>query len=252
MQDNKKNSSRRALGSVPARALTAASGPQVVWSRFEIIRTMRRLLREEKPVAVEFGADDRMFVSRLLKVDPRHDQLTLAYGDHRQTNSALLRASGVVFTVTEKRILTRFASHGVQDVVHANAAAFRIGLPEAIVYTDRRESERVSIPAFHMPSITIRSPEFGVFRGQLADISHRGVGIIALPGDCVFPEGAKFFGCIIQVDRHQGVAVDLQLRYVREFPLPDGTTTRRCGFRLLSTPPELETIVRSFVVRLAS
>jgi c-di-GMP-binding flagellar brake protein YcgR len=223
--------------------LRLQSQSQVIWSRFQIIRLFRRFIRDEKNVSIEFDDDEKLLLTQALNLNARTNRVAFAYGDHKRTNSDLLRSERLLFSIEEGLQTYRFTSAKARDFLLRGKPAFQVALPEAVLLTDRRKEQRIQVPKFSSPPVWLHLPDGTEVQGQLSDVSEGGIGLIGLQVNTPLRKG-MVLRCEIDLRPGGSVMLDVEVRYVRRL---EGAG-RRVGFRLRSANPEFARLVKAFTV----
>jgi c-di-GMP-binding flagellar brake protein YcgR len=226
------------------------TGPQLLWSRHQIVRLFRRFIRENRPVSAQFGDDDRLIVTRALRLNPRLDRVFFEYGDHKDSNSVLLRSQNVLFSVEEGRSKAQFTSPRVRDVLLDGRPVFHIPIPARVVQVDRRVHNRIQVPRITAPAVVFYLPDGRKAEGRLADLSAGGIGVVGLASDLNVRTGTVIRHCLIELSNRKRVYVDLQIRYLGSVVDSSGKPTHRVGFSLESQPKEFAELLNAFTVDL--
>jgi c-di-GMP-binding flagellar brake protein YcgR len=237
-------------GSVRAGGSSAGTPPraQVIWSRFHIIRLLRRSMRERKPISAQFGPDERVLLTRAVHLNARTDRVAFAFGDHKDTNTQLLHSSPVLFSLDEGEVTYRFAAREVFDVLLHGEPVFEVPLPDAMLHADRRYHRRLQFPRIVAPVVWVHLPDGTRFEGRLSDMSEAGLGVIGLDANVPVRKGSVLRNCAIELDGSRKAWVDVEVRYIKEAATLSGKPGRRIGFRLITPAPDLERLLRNFAV----
>jgi len=216
----------------------------------QIVHLFRRFIRENRPVSAQFGDDDRLIVTRALRLNPRLDRIYFEYGNHKAANSVLLRSQDVQFSVEDGRSKAQFTSPRVRDVLLDGRPVFHIPIPACVVQVDRRVHHRMQVPRITAPSVVFYLPDGRKAQGQLADLSAGGIGVVGLASDLNVRTGTVIRHCLIELSNRERVYVDLQIRYARSVVDSGGKATHRIGFSLESQLKEFADLLNAFTVEL--
>ena len=219
---------------------------QVIWSRFQIIRLFRRFIRDERAISVEFEdeVEEKLVLTRALQINARTNRLAFAFGDHKRTNSDLLRSPKLLFSAEDGAMSYRFGTGGARDYMLRGDLVFGVPLPDAVILSDRRRDQRLRVPDFAAPPVRLYFPDGARFDGKLADLSEGGIGLMGLESEVPVRKGAKL-RCLITLNQRDKIWLDVEVRYVRRM---SSVTGKRVGFRLLTRKPEFEKLLKVFRV----
>ncbi|HVJ23681.1 MAG TPA: flagellar regulator YcgR PilZN domain-containing protein, partial [Burkholderiales bacterium] len=110
---------------------STTTGQLLVRSGIEIGRILNTMV--EDAAAVTARLPNVMFLSRLLSFDARHQQLTLAFSEHKTGNSALLSARSVTFMCNQRGAQYAFACTRPHQVVQAGQPAIGMAAPPIVL-----------------------------------------------------------------------------------------------------------------------
>jgi len=234
----------------PRRFNTDIAHSRLLWSRHQIVQLFRRFICEDLAVSAQYGDENRMMVTRAVRLNSNFGRIYFEYGDHKAGNSGLLRSQQVQFSVEDGEGDSQFISPRVRDVLLDGEPVFNIPIPERVVQVDRRSHERIKIPQVSAPVVIFNLPDGRTVEGQLADMSTGGIGVIGLDADLAVRTGTVIPNCLIQLGGSENVSVDLEIRYVRAFINAYGKWMQHVGFSLVSQPKEFSDLLKAFTVDL--
>ncbi len=226
------------------------AGSQLLWSRHQIVQLFRRFIREDRPVSLHYADENRVIVTRTLRLNPRLDRVYFEYGNHKAGNSNLLRSKEVQFSVEDGLGKSQFGSPRVRDVLLDGKPVFHIPIPERVVQADRRAHHRIKIPQISAPVVIFNLPDGRKAEGRLADMSAGGIGVIGVAADLHVRSGTVIRKCLIQLSESERVFVDLEIRYARVLIDAHGKLLHRVGFNLVSRPKGFSHLLKTFTVDL--
>ncbi len=234
----------------PRRFNTDIAGSRLLWSRHQIVQLFRRFICEDRAVSAQYGDEDRMLVTRAVRLNSTFGRIYFEYGDHKPGNSGLLRSQQVQFSVEDGGSDSQFISPRVRDVLLDGVPVFNIPIPERVIQVDRRSHERIKIPQVSAPVVLFNLPDGSTAEGRLADMSAGGIGVIGLDADLAVRTGTVIRDCLIQLGGSENVSVDLEIRYARAFINTHGKRMQHVGFSLVSQPKEFSDLLNAFTVDL--
>lgn len=233
-----------------SRFNTDVAGSRLLWSRHQIVQLFRRFICEDRPVSAQYGDENRVMVTRALRLNSSFGRIYFEYGDHKAGNSEMLRSQQVQFSVEDGPGKSQFISPRIRDVLLDGTPVFHVPIPERVIQVDRRTHERIEIPQVSAPVVTLNLPDGRKAEGRLADMSAGGIGVIGLAEDLNVSTGTVIRNCLIQLGGSEQVSVDVEIRYTRGFMDAHGKSVRRVGFKLVSRPKEFSELLNSFTVEL--
>lgn len=218
-------------------------------SRIEIRRILQRLADESCPVFAEI-ADERLFVSQILSVDPASGHLIIAYGAEKSINSALFEQPAVKFSSNLGDAHLIFKVAGATDTRYKGQPAIQFPFPRTLVFFRRREHLRIPIPTEASLRCIAEAGSVIPFESRIIDISHDGLGGMLYNRDVKLRAGTALKNCRIILPDGNAVVADLGLRYITTITLSDGTVANRAGLRFIQRPDEIAALVSFFIQNL--
>jgi c-di-GMP-binding flagellar brake protein YcgR len=223
---------------------------RLLWSRHQIVHLIQRFIREDNPVSVHYAEENKVIVTRALQLDRNLNRVYFEYGDHKASNSNLLRSEEVQFSVEHGGDRLQFTTPRVRDVLLDGRPVFHVPIPSQMIQADRRMHRRITIPQISAPIVVFSLPDGRKIKGRLADMSAGGIGVIAFAADEKMRIGSMVHNCVIQLSEGKQVLVDLEIRHAALVKGADGRPRYRIGFRLASRPKEFSDLLNAFTVEL--
>jgi len=224
------------------------AGSRLLWSRHQIVHLIDRFIREDNPVSVHYADESKVIVTRALQLDRRLNRVYFEYGDHKASNTNLLRSEEVQFSVEHAGERSQFTSPRVRDVLLDGRPVFHAPIPARVIQADRRLHRRIQVPQISAPVVIFKLPDGRPVKGRLADMSAGGIGVIGLASDQRLRTGTLVHNCLIQLNDGKSLLVDLEIRHSAILRSADGRPTHRIGFRLVSRPTEFSELLKAFTV----
>jgi c-di-GMP-binding flagellar brake protein YcgR len=227
----------------------ATTGRLLVRSGIEIGRTMDAMLADGDMVTALWQQGERLFLSRLLRVDPVQEWFAVACDAKPQANEALLATAAVTFTCNHRGAHYNFVATAPALVEIDGAPALRFAFPLALYAHQRRAQPRVQVPA----RIPLRCEiPWGplTLDAEVVDVSLDGVGTIVYGSDVQLAIGAKLERVRIVHPERGPVVVGLEVRYAVRIVGRDGMPATRSGCCFLGAPRDLQDLIRVFVTEL--
>jgi flagellar brake protein len=214
----------------------------------DIARTLRGMCESGAIVTATPPAGKKVFISRLLDIDPDAGHIVLACSDAEEANSALLAAGTAVFGCHYQGVHYAFSAGDAQPTQHAGQPAVRLAFPSSLLAQQRRVRPRFAVPE----SVPLRcAVTFGdtAFEARVVDISVEGVGSILYDPRIRLQAGTRLEGVRI-IHPQRTIVVDLLVRHVKWQNLPDGSYVARAGCSILGSTQEIEDLIRMFITEL--
>lgn len=215
-------------------------------SRIEIYRILQALEAERSSLSAETG-DGRIFMSRVLSVDPANDHFVVAYCANKPLNSALFDLPALEFTANYRGGHLVFQVSRPSDTQFDGMPALQFAFPQSLIFHHRREHPR--IPAPRDVSLRCVADEGNAisFEARITDISLDGMGGMLYDSGIVLAPGTVLKGCRIITPYGGAIIADIKVRYTVTTTLPDGTLARRAGVRFMQRPEQIEALIDMFI-----
>jgi c-di-GMP-binding flagellar brake protein YcgR len=215
-----------------------------VRSAIEIGRTLEALHASAAVLSATL-ADDVVFVSRLLQVNPGDETILVAFSEFKAANAALLARPSVVFTCHHGGLRHEFMCVEPREVALEAGPAIRFAFPRLMLSSERRTHARFPVP----PTVPLRCVigwGTGAMEGKVVDISRGGLGCIVLQPAAEVPAGTRIEGVRIS-HPERTVSVDIEVRHAERMTTPEGAPATRLGCRFLGEGGDLDDLVALFV-----
>ena len=221
----------------------------LVRSGIEIGHTLEAMLADGDPVTAEVQAGERLFLSRLLRVESFEGWFVVACSATKETNLALLSAPSATLTCNHRGVHYNFIATAPREIEHEGSAAIRFAFPLALFAHQRRAQPRIQAPARIPLRCEIAWGPLS-FDAQVVDVSLEGIGTIVYDTDIHLDAGTRLERVRIVHPERSPVVVDLEVRYSCPALQRDGTPAMRSGCRFLGASEDLNDLIRLFVTDL--
>jgi len=227
----------------------ALTGQLLVRSGIEIGRILDSMLEDHDTLTANLPSQ-MMFLSQLMFIEPVKGYMLLSYSHHKAANAAALAQPKLILRCNHRGAQFAFAGATPHAAVQSGQPCIQCELPPVMVaLQQRRSASRVAIPAQAPVSCEVR---MGVltFDAKVVDVSLDGTGILVSDPALPLCAGTRLEGARIRHPQHQPIEVDLEVRYVSHVRLPSGERATRIGCKIVSSPQNLEELIRLFIIDL--
>jgi c-di-GMP-binding flagellar brake protein YcgR len=237
------------VGSPDITTRLATSGQLLVRSGIEIGRILDSMVQDHATLTARLPTPV-MFLSELVYVEPVKGYMLLASCDHKAANDAALATPKLTLRCNHRGSQFAFTGAKPHKAVHAGKTCIQCELPTMMLaMQQRRALARVEVPLRAPVTCTLRMGPL-TFDTQVADISLDGMGILVTEAAIPACTGTRLEHARIRHPQHEPIAVDLEVRYVTRVKLPNGARATRIGCRIIGSPPDLEELIRLFIIDL--
>ena len=219
-------------------------------SRLEIAQFLRAIADGETPLTACPEKCEQLFVARLRQVDPGNQFIVVDFSANKAANSAALASRSIAFSGSHGLAHVEFTGNNPSATIFEQTMCIRFDLPGMLLVHHRRLHPRIGI----LPEVPLRciadSGGITPFEAQITDISQGGFGALVYDNQINLEPGTVLKGCKIVHPRGTVANLDIEVRHSVDITLPDGTTTRRSGFKFIGAPSEIEDLIKVFVINL--
>ncbi len=230
--------------------------PYQVYSRVEILANMRALIDQRIPVTLHFDLGEKFFVTRLLAVNPEFEELIFDLGPDNRLNELLKIAEGLTAVGFLEHIKVQFSADRAEPTQFANAPAFRMRMPRSILRLQRRNAFRARTPLAKSPMAMLpllpdREGKQDTSRARITDISATGLAFVTPLGKPVLSAGMRLLGCRLELNEHEMIDADMEVRHVSIYRDGAGHEMCRAGCMFLPVSVAAQTVIQRYVDQLA-
>lgn len=233
-----------------ATPVVAEATEVLLRSRLEITRFLRTIADGETPLTACPEKCEQLFVARLRQVDLGDQFIVVNFSENKTANSAVLASRSIAFSGSHGSVHVEFTGSNPVTTIFEQSMCIRFDLPGMLLVHQRRLHPRIGI----LPGVPLRciadSGGITPFEAKITDISRGGFGALVYDNQINLEPGTVLKGCKIVHPRGSVANLDIEVRHSVDFTLPDGTTTRRSGFKFIGAPGEIDDLIKVFVINL--
>ncbi len=215
-----------------------------VYDKREILRLLQGIVKEGGFVALSLQNGMGSFLSRLLKVDDKHQRVMLDASQDETVNNLFITNSHVMAEASLEKVRILFNISKLSSCHDDGFPALCFPVPDSLIRLQRREFFRVNTPVAQAAECII--PIFSEpYVLRLADISCGGVALLDEMKYLSTELGHEYTNCQIDLGDSGNILATLQIRNFLDLTLLNGKIKRRfgCQFQQLA-PGTLATIQR--------
>ena len=224
----------------------------LVHSLKEIIQILNDLLQRKSMIKVLFNRGDDEYLTTIIHVDEKNNEIYLDIGLDEAFNSRLLLSQHLVF-VRDDGVKIKWISEKVSAASMIDGKAIKVSLPIKLLRMQRRDFFRVPTSILNPVPCQIPIPnEVSLNTGKileltLLDVSLGGVGVMA--NDPLHPavvEGTSFDGCKINFPDVGTANLTLQVKNVIPIPMKSGSIKYRIGMQYIEPSRGNEGLIHKY------
>lgn len=224
--------------------------PFLVQDPEQVQHLLMRLARHPELVCL-YPAERRepFALSALLHI--AEDHLVFDASPDERTHKLLLSATRIVCVSSLDRVHIQFDAAHPEAITHAGQRAVRTARPDALLYVQRRDYFRLSVPT-RQPVYCRISPQGSndFIKAEIADISFGGISLFGpLPSLLLLP-GMRLPGCRIELPEVGVIQVDLLVCATRAITTRSDPRSLRIGCRFIQLTGSGQTRVQRYINRI--
>ncbi len=222
-----------------------------VVNRIEIIRALRGLIQQRAMVNAFFNMDNDMVLTSIVAVDADNDIVYLDYGPNDTLNRRMTQGE-VTFMSSPGSVKVQFSVPRVTVAMYDGMPAFRMPVPEKMLLLQRREFHRVDTPVANPIMCDIPSPNGGIIKLPLSDISVGGISMTIGNSDAdkLFPKGTIIPGCKIAIPEMGLLEVTLNVQAIFPITRKDGAKVPHIGCAFVDLRLPMESMIQRYMIKL--
>jgi c-di-GMP-binding flagellar brake protein YcgR len=219
----------------------------------EIVFVLKKVMQNTQLVTAYLDGGTDFALTSVLAVMPDTGEVVLDVSSDAAVNKRLLAAKKVLLETSHDQVKVKFTANEIREVRYKGRPALRIPLPALLVRIQRREHYRIATPITKPLICTLplaqRGP--GVQAETIVlDISIGGVALMDNQTATAFQVGDVFEKCRIGLPEVGTLVVSLAVRTLRDTPLKNGASFRRCGCQFSGLAPSAESLVQRYIMLL--
>lgn len=227
------------------------NGQLLVRSGMEIGRLLDSMLEDRDTLTASLPSET-MFFSQLVEVEPVKGYLLISYSNYKRANAEVIKLPRLTLRCNHRGAQYAFAGATPQHVLHAGQPLIQCQMPSVMLAVQqRRAAVRVAVPAEAPIECDVRMGTL-VFKARVVDVSLQGIGTLITDPTIPVCPGTRLERARIRHPQHKPIEVDLEVRHVSQVKLASGERASRIGCRIVSSPLELEQLIRLFIIDLES
>ena len=228
--------------------MVPAASEVLLRSRLEIARFLRAIVDGETPLTACPEKCEQPFVARLKQIDPGDQFMVVNFSENKTANSAVLASQSIAFSGSHGAANVKFTGGNPSATLFEQTVCIRFDLPALLLVQQRRLHARVGVLAEVPLRCIADSGGITPFEANITDISQGGFGALVYDNQINLEPGTVLKGCKIVHPRGTVANLDIEVRHSVDFMLPNGTTTRRSGFKFIGAPGEIDDLIKVFVI----
>ncbi len=230
-------------------------GRYMLYSRTEIVFVLRAMQKKGSMATIYFDHGKHFFLTALIDIDERNDQLIIDRGGDEEINRWALSADQLLCTANVDKIKIQFSLAGIKPFQHEGREVFATKMPRSLLRLQRREYFRLDTPQgnpiiCHGKASREDGTEIGL-NLPLLDISGGGVGMLApIEAESLVTVGKTLHRCRMDIPEEGTIQVNLVVRNSRTFSMRNGQPQLRIGCEFVDLPGSRLSMIQRYITRI--
>jgi len=234
-------------GAVSLKESDYLSQVEKITDQARIVTILKHLQQDRTLLTVALPGGQQAYTSALLRINAEQHYLLLDELNPCTGHAQLLITQHASIHARLKGVDVNFTSALQETGGEAGIAFYRMALPKALNYHQRRAYYRVQVGAGQVVPVLVTRRQGESLKGHLWDISAGGAGLRLNYGEALprpLEQGEIFPACQIRLSTEQEVSSELQICFWQQ---DDQTKALRIGGRFLALNKPHEKTVERFV-----
>lgn len=221
----------------------------LVTNRADIVGKMRRIAKAQCLITAVFNGGARSMNTAIVDVIQDMELIALDISFNETTNQQILEADRVTFKTDMEGIEVQFAAKSIVKAKYQGQAVFAIPIPDRMLWVQRRDSYRISVPQSMSASIGINNGNGGTDKYRVLDISAGGLAIEDDRHRLNLDPGT-LLNCRLHLPGHGDVAVTLEV--LNRFQVKRGKRDagQRLGCAYVNLNPSFGAAIQRYIYAL--
>ncbi|MGD0959275.1 MAG: flagellar brake protein [Methylomonas sp.] len=210
-------------------------------------------------ISAHFGSDNESFLTAITEFDPKKDSLIVDGAPNEDLNVQLLNSTKVVFRTQMDGIKVVFSGRNVKKIPSAGRTAFKMSMPDAVFWLQRRQYYRVRIPLSHTGSFCevssgksvseLNNPLEDSVTLRIVDLSISGFAIINSAAEFanLFAAGKEFRNCKLFLENGESENIGFVIIEATENLESSAQFEQRIGCLFVDLPPAFESGIQRYM-----
>ncbi|MGZ4997023.1 MAG: flagellar brake protein [Methylobacter sp.] len=230
----------------------------LIRQRKQVVNCLTALRNKKCLISVQFGEYNQAFLTVILEIDDKKNELKLDSAPTEQLNWQLFNASAVLFRTEIDGIKVSFRCSNIRKSQSDGLPVLAMAVPDAIFWLQRRDSYRIKVPQSHIGSycqMTLnRENEEGATYLEtqdfkLIDIGIRGLAILNPYAtlDQYFVSNRDPVECTLYLHERNYDSVSLTFKYMVDIKTGFMTTQKRIGCHFTKLSLSFESSIQRYL-----
>ncbi|MGD8784109.1 MAG: flagellar brake protein [Thioalkalispiraceae bacterium] len=197
---------------------TEQDKPQTIIYKPYMAGLLKRLQSERAQISISIDQDNTIYNTIIIDVQAKQQHLYLDELNSEKAHKRIRKGSQIHFDGRIKGVRINFTTRVLAIEDNNHIAMYRLGLPDEMVYRQRRRYYRASVHN-HRLGISIPVPLKHRINGSIIDISAGGFcSRLDLSETSVIQEQQTIFDAMISLPGQNTITCDIEIRSIRHYP----------------------------------
>ncbi|HEY8158763.1 MAG TPA: flagellar brake protein [Methylobacter sp.] len=230
----------------------------LIRQRKQVVNCLTELRNKQCLISVQFGEYNQAFLTVILEIDDKKNELKLDSAPTEQLNRQLLNASAVLFCTEIDGIKVSFRGSNIKRSQSGELPALAMEVPDAIFWLQRRDSYRIKVPQSHIGSycqftLNLENEDGATYLEtqdfKLLDIGIRGLAILNPYAtlDHHFVSNRDPIECTLYLHEKNYDSVSLTFKYMVDVKTGFMMTQKRIGCHFTRISLSFESSIQRYM-----
>jgi c-di-GMP-binding flagellar brake protein YcgR len=228
----------------------------LISQRKQVVNCLIELRNKQCLIAVQFGEYNQAFLTVILEIDDKKNELKLDSAPTEQLNRQFLNAAAVLLRTEIDGIKFSFSCSNIKRSQSGKLPALAMEVPDAIFWLQRRDSYRIKVPQSHIGSycqftLNLENEDGATYLEtqdfKLLDIGIRGLAILNpyVTLDHYFVSNRDPIECTLHEKNYDSVS--LTFKYMVDVKTGFMTTQKRIGCHFTRISLSFESSIQRYM-----
>lgn len=219
----------------------------ILYGRGEIIQKLRQLGKSKSTMSIHFSGET--ILSIVVDVLSEKNLLVIDYGVNEELNQKLISSEHAIIKTDYQGINAQFTIKNIRKALLQGTTSFSCPLPEEILWVQRREFYRVTIPMSQTVTCELIHGDNHRTIYQVLDISAGGIAILDKNNELELEPGNLFHNSKLVLSDEDGDTAYINLEIRNQIPVTKGKNAGdvRCGCAFLNVSGDFAAALQKYI-----
>ena len=219
----------------------------IIHSQTEVMQKLRMLQKSKCIITAYFDEGKQSLLTAVIDVLPAKKLVLLDFGPDDSVNKSLLSSGSVTFKSQLNGVTAKFTVYSVKKAKYQNQLVFACTIPESILWVQRRDTYRITIPMRLNAFCIIHHENGSSQQYRIHDISVGGMALEDPEKNEVFALGSSFERCELTLPELGSGKVNIEVRSHLPAGKENDKSGRRVGCLFTDLRSDIDAMIQRFI-----